>query len=1120
MLKQLPLLVGAFLLMSSPSALYAATADGLVTQAAEELELTPDEVTDLSICWNPDENLFEFSFVTPTTGSAYDYDTWSRVTGDLKSISKVEVTYQQGWGTEPVEVHTIENPGLGHKIEFKYTGATRGQSYDFRVTVYSGNESSYGNTIYDCFAGTLPEKITDADVVTTNGKMPVTLTFTAPAKMKGQDRALSSLERIRVYSSYYDYNIYEKVVTEIAEVKPAVPGQKYSLEINMPEISDGTVDWIIESYTTDGVSDGADIRFYLGLDTPSKVLNLKATEQADGTVLITWDAPVKGRNNGYIDPADIKYNVSLKKGESSWDSETIATGITDCSFVYTPAFDEPTSISFIVKPTNASGAGDEINSGSIIVGPALTLPFTDGFDKETSYSSESEHLWSTSCTSSESWPVTWRFATYAYVNSNQIKPQSGKGGLAYITFYGSSENAEYYLTSSKIDVEGADYLDFGFSHYQAIADNAELKAGISFDGGEYDYIYIKDFTEGVDSQGWVNVARGIEVPAGAKFANVRITAIKKGTVEWSLIIDDVSLKVGEAPVPVYPASVSDFSATYLKSDKLINLTFVAPTTSHPTLGDVNNQPLASISKINLLRSINYGDYELIHTFENPAPGATLSYNDTDLSQGGMYYYKAIVYVGSYCDYGQFLDEGIQIGQTPADITDLVITSNKGMAPVYLSFTAPTKDNNGEDLEDIKSINVSRYNNDTFVWDELSPLTEVAPGAKLTYTDETAVSGQSYQYRVNVTGSAGSSYGTTGSVYVGIDEPERPENVVAAVGTDGKVTVTWDVPSKGVNNGYIDVDNLTYSVLRGNGYSDYDATLIQSGIKGTSFTDNTVFGEEEAVKYFVKANNNGTVGYGGISNVVLVGAPSSLPFVENFDVPTADGNITAQHSTWQMTSSEPASDWSFAALAYFIMEGQVQPVDGGKGLAYVYYGIASSYERDDYLTSGNIDVAGAEEPKLTFHLYGVPGYDSALDVLVSADGSEFKSLRKFHYNTDFTEAGWQKYVLPLDIPATAKTARIRFHAHKGAYSCSIAIDNILVDDKKTGVENVGTASQATVLAGDGYVTVSGLADGETTAVYTVAGALAATGNGNCTIDLAPGFYIVKAGTAAAVKVTVK
>lgn len=124
-----------------------------------------------------------------------------------------------------------------------------------------------------------------------------------------------------------------------------------------------------------------------------------------------------------------------------------------------------------------------------------------------------------------------------------------------------------------------------------------------------------------------------------------------------------------------------------------------------------------------------------------------------------------------------------------------------------------------------------------------------------------------------------------------------------------------------------------------------------------------------MKYFVKAVSGNYAGASGISNTLLVGTPSELPFVENFDKQVGD-YIEAEHSSWQLDGSEGTTNWAFAEMAYLINEGQVIPVNGGKGLAYAYYGPYSDALRDDYMTSGNINVADCDKLFVSFYLYAV------------------------------------------------------------------------------------------------------------------------------------------------------
>ena len=51
---------------------------------------------------------------------------------------------------------------------------------------------------------------------------------------------------------------------------------------------------------------------------------------------------------------------------------------------------------------------------------------------------------------------------------------------------------------------------------------------------------------------------------------------------------------------------------------------------------IDQQPLSELSKVELFR-----DNHLIHTFDAPAPGTMLTYNDTEGITNGSHLYKAV-----------------------------------------------------------------------------------------------------------------------------------------------------------------------------------------------------------------------------------------------------------------------------------------------------------------------------------------------------------------------------------------------------------------------------------------------------------------------------------------------
>ncbi len=1114
-----PALMALAFALAPPIAMPTAAASANApSRVAEDEEITPNDPTDFTVKWDKAEQGFLISFTSPTKGYVYDYDNWTTVEKDLVKLTSINVQYKdpsEGWNAEWNTIKTIENPELGSPYSFVDTSAPKGKDLTFRAVACNGSETSNGSNNVSCFGGIKPGKVTDWDVVTTLGQEPVTLTFKAPLTSADGDEELESLDHIKIYTKYYDYNIWDYVVQDYGTVQPVTPGQECSFVLQDKNFSAGSNVVYVKAVSSEGEGDETEMKFYIGIDTPGSVRNLKVMEQDDGSYLLTWDAPDKGQNNGWFDTSTLKYTVE-NRGSGTSPYPVLATDLTECQYAYIPESDVQKVVKLAIIAVNSAGPGAALET-DIIVGPALALPFSETFSaKDSNNSPTSDHLWINSNDAGESYAKFYVGAT-TYTEKNVTISAQGDGAMAYMRPYSTYNNGSYFYNSSKIDVSSTENLELSFNYFNVGNSDMSLEAMISFDDAEPVTLKSLSFKDAPVSEEWMTASGSVPVPSGAKTAVVSFVVVKSGSRTETIAFDDIILRSVDAPAKIYPASVSDFEAVYSKTEHTITVTGLAPTHSHATLGEVHNQPLTEISCVKLYRRVGMGtDDVLVHTW-NPRPGDRLEYVDNNLEEYGEYSYKAVTYIGECCDYGQFLDEPVLVGQIPNAINDLVLTTNKGQAPVTITFTVPDTDTAGDPLDEVLKITVERYDAVDIKWVSVTELTEgLVPGQEMSYEDSGVTAGEVYQYRLTAYGTAGSTMGTLKSVFVGIDQPVAPANVKAEVNSNGTVTVTWDVPTGGMNNGYIDLDNITYTVQRGNGYSDYDAVLLEAGVTGTTFVDDTAFDDEEAVKYFVKATSLGFTGYSGISNVLVVGNPSALPFTEDFES-RWDGNVSADHTTWTIQSSEASGVWAFAEMAYSMYEGQIMP-QSGSGLAYAYYGPASAAEREDYLTSGNIDISQAKQPAVDFWMYGVPDYDTTLALDVAFDRGDFSEIHKIDYRSIET-AGWTKVSCPVTPPQGAATMSIRFHAHKGASSCSAIIDNIRVYDAEMGGNAAIEAGKLSVTSAGGAITVSGAGDSEVS-IVNLAGIEVARQRGDFSVAVAPGIYIVKALGQEGVKVAVK
>ncbi len=146
----------------------------------------------------------------------------------------------------------------------------------------------------------------------------------------------------------------------------------------------------------------------------------------------------------------------------------------------------------------------------------------------------------------------------------------------------------------------------------------------------------------------------------------------------SLSISELTLSDGAA-VSV-PAAPTDFTVTPgAKGELSAHISLKAPTT------DASGDALTGISRLDILRGSN-----VIVSFDNPAPGATLEYDDK-VSARATYTYRALAYNAS--GEGQAVQQSVFIGKDkPAAPANITARLKDGV--VTISWEAPTVGLNG------------------------------------------------------------------------------------------------------------------------------------------------------------------------------------------------------------------------------------------------------------------------------------------------------------------------------------------------------------------------------------------------------------------------------------------
>ncbi|MCM1490129.1 MAG: choice-of-anchor J domain-containing protein [Muribaculum sp.] len=368
---------------------------------------------------------------------------------------------------------------------------------------------------------------------------------------------------------------------------------------------------------------------------------------------------------------------------------------------------------------------------------------------------------------------------------------------------------------------------------------------------------------------------------------------------------------------------------------------------------------------------------------------------------------------------------------PAGVENLTVSAGeKGALTATLQFEMPLKNYDGTSLSTTSKVEISRFGEN----EVLASLNDVAAGEKVTWTDENALDGYSIYA---VTPYSGETKGLTrhASVTTGFDVPAPLMSFTAKKTADGNTMLEWTAPSEvGVNGGYVNPENVKYTIKRADDIDGYYVPVIASDIEGLTFTDESFVmpeGEDQRiVRYDITAGNE--KGTSGATSVYFTqGEAYTVPFTESF----ANGSYL--NDGWGQIANISLGAWSSDKGETTI----IQPQDKDKGfLRFTNSGVA---EASATLHSPRISLAGKEtELSLMMnHGFDVEPEDLTLTINVIADDGTPEPLAELAY-CDGTN-GWQRHAVSLAQYAEADNVIIELIGRAADSSASIFLDNLKV-----------------------------------------------------------------------------
>lgn len=381
-----------------------------------------------------------------------------------------------------------------------------------------------------------------------------------------------------------------------------------------------------------------------------------------------------------------------------------------------------------------------------------------------------------------------------------------------------------------------------------------------------------------------------------------VEKILEPSTEWKNYINSSAITYDEQTKKIYAVTSEDYGGPYILStmneedgefEKVANLE-----RSYLTLAASPNGVLYGISDFGLLYKIDkstglstlVGDtkqrpkYSQSMTFD-PNTGL-LYWGFMNENQSALYQintstataYKICDMPGHEEFIGLYIKRAAVADKAPMPVTNLSFIPNvNGGTTGSVLCEAPTKATDGTDLTGLTTIRICSG-------DEILTEQNVTPGAVVKKENVSFDNNKLYSLFANASNNAGQSSKTTTTVFIGKDVATAPSNVNFTL-NEKTATIRWNAPTAGVNDGYINPDEVTYNVTRIMGNT---LTVVAKDIKETTFQE-TLPNTTGKYSYTITACSNGSEGGSTTSNSVLSIGNYELPYSEDFN----DGDACKQ-----------------------------------------------------------------------------------------------------------------------------------------------------------------------------------------------------------------------------------
>ncbi|MBR1414572.1 MAG: choice-of-anchor J domain-containing protein [Prevotella sp.] len=343
----------------------------------------------------------------------------------------------------------------------------------------------------------------------------------------------------------------------------------------------------------------------------------------------------------------------------------------------------------------------------------------------------------------------------------------------------------------------------------------------------------------------------------------------------------------------------------------------------------------------------------------------------------------------------YIPFGLADDQAPAPAENLSVNFPEGTLAGTMLFSVPTETYNLTALE-------GSVNYDISVDSVLLKSGTSTAGAQV--TEQLTLEEGLHVFTVVLGNEHGQSPKAKMSAYIGHDTPVAPENLTLSVDNDAlKAHLKWDFTSRGVNNGYIDPDDVTFTIIRYPG-----AVIVDENYDGNAIADQLPdLPGLNSYYYTVQAFYKGKASALSTTPTVNVGEAKEIPWVEDF---------SSRNTFSQFTVIDVAGDgwtWKYNAA-------------GGGCADMNNNDLYNSNDDDDWLITPPLKLQGDRIYDLEFHASSNWAWDRAGQELLEVGFGENATAQDYEWVVERRIIQQAEENIPVKV-----TAKLR-PKHDGNY----------------------------------------------------------------------------------------